>query len=93
MHEQGLKPYSNELVPFIMKGRWRSCNMFTIYKEDFPALRCESVRICISKYGVREKAMCYSIDSIDESTLTHQQEIEARIWADMNDGITGKTYR
>lgn len=91
--ERGLKLYDNSLAPGIMKGHWRTENKVTIYKTECPNLPNNSLRICLSGYGIGNQSMFYSIDSITPNGLTREDEVEVKIWQDMNDGIVGKTYR
>lgn len=90
--ERGLKPYDGSLCPGMMKGHWRTENRMTIYKTECPGLPDNSLRIRMSGYGIGDKAMFYTIDGIEFNSLTREDEREAKIWQDMNDGIVGKTY-
>ena len=89
---RGLKPYDGSLCPGMMKGHWRTDNRMTIYKTECPGLPDNSLRIHLSTYGIGDKAMFYTIDDIEFNSLTREDEREAKIWQDMNDGVVGKTY-
>lgn len=90
---RGLKPYDGSLLPGWKKGHWRTENRLTINKNECPNLPSNSLRIRMSGYGIGDKAMFYSIDGIEFNPLTCDEEREAKIWQDMNDGIVGKTYQ
>lgn len=94
LQEQGLKAHNDELVPGY-KGAWRTEQKMTIYKSETHSAfwGSESLRIKFSKYGVGDKAMYYSIDDLELSALNKEQERDARIWADLNDGIVGREYK
>ena len=89
---RGLKPYDGSLCPGIMKGHWRTENRVTIYKAECPGLPDNSLRIYLSVYGIGNNRMFYTIDGIELNQLTREDEREAKIWQDVNDGIMGKTY-
>ena len=89
---RGLKPYDGSLLPGWEKGHWHTENRVTIYKTECPGLPDNSLRICLSGFGIGDKAMFYTIDGIEFNSLTREDEREAKIWQDMNDGIVGKTY-
>lgn len=90
--ERGLKPYDGSVYVGIMKGHWQSQNKLTIYKTECPNLPDNSLCIYLSGYGIGDKAMFYTIDGIEFNPLTREDEREAKIWQDLNDGIVGKTY-
>lgn len=90
--ERRLKPYDGSVYVGIMKGHWQSRNRLTIYKTNCPKLPSSSLRIYLSGYGIRDKIMFYTIDGVEFNPLTREEEREAKIWQDMNDGIEGKTY-
>ena len=91
--ERGLKPYDGSLCPGMMKGHWRTDNHMTIYKTECPELPDNSLRIYLSVYGIGNKPMFYGIDGIELNQLTRDDEREARIWQDLNNGIVGKAYQ
>ena len=94
LQEQGLKAHNDELVPGY-KGAWRTEQKMTIYKSETHSAfwGSESLRIKFSKYGVGDKAMYYSIEELELNAQNREQERDARIWADLNDGIVGREYK
>jgi len=94
MQEKGLQPHNGELVPSF-EGAWKSAQKTVIYKSETTSnfWGCECLTVIVSRYGKGDKAMYYSIDGLDMSQLTKEQERDARIWADLNDGIVGKEYQ
>jgi len=94
LQEQGLKAHNDELVPGY-KGAWRTEQKMTIYKTETHSAfwGSESLRIKFSKYGVGDKAMYYSIEELELNAQNREQERDARIWADLNDGIVGREYK
>ena len=94
LQEQGLQPHNGELVPGF-EGAWKSTQKTVIYKSDTNSnfWGFESLTVSVSRYGKGDKAMYYSIDALDLSQLTKEQGRDARIWADLNDGIVGKEYQ
>jgi len=94
LQEQGLKAHNGELVPGY-KGAWRTEQKMTIYKSETHSAfwGSESLRIKFSKYGVGDKAMYYSIEELELNAQNREQERDARIWADLNDGIVGREYK
>ena len=94
LQENGLQPYNGELVPGF-EGAWKSTQKTVIYKSETNSnfWGFESLTVSVSRYGKGDKAMYYSIDTLDLSQLTKEQERDARIWADLNDGIVGREYK
>lgn len=94
LQENGLQPHNGELVPGF-DGAWKSTQKTVIYKSETNSnfWGSESLTISVSIYGKGDKAMYYSIDALDLSQLTKEQERDAHIWADLNDGIVGKDYK
>jgi len=94
LQEQGLKAHNDELVPGY-KGAWRTEQKMTIYKTETHSAfwGSENLRIKFSKYGVGDKAMYYSIEELELNAQNREQERDARIWADLNDGIVGREYK
>lgn len=94
LQEQGLKAHNEELVPGY-KGAWQTEQKMTIYKTETHSAfwGFESLRIKFSKYGVGDKAMYYSIEEFELNAQNREQERDAHIWADLNDGIVGREYK
>lgn len=94
MQENGLQAHNDELVPGF-EGAWKSTQNTVIYKSETNSnfWGFESLTVSVSRYGKGDKAMYYSIDALDLSQLTKEQERDARIWADLNDGIVGREYK
>lgn len=94
MQENGLQPHNGELVPGF-EGAWKSTQKTVIYKSETNSnfWGFESLTVSVSRYGKGDKAMYYSIDALDLSQLTKEQGRDARIWADLNDGIVGREYK
>jgi len=94
LQEQGLQPHNGELVTGY-QGAWKSTQKTVIYKSETNSnfWGFESLTVCVSRYGKGGKTMYYSIDALDLNQLTREQESDARIWADLNDGIVGKKYK
>lgn len=94
MQENGLQAHNGELVPGF-EGAWKSTQKMVIYKSETNSnfWGFESLTVSVSRYGKGDKAMYYSIDALDLSQLTKEQGRDARIWADLNDGIVGKEYQ
>ena len=94
LQENGLHPHNGELVPGF-EGAWKSTQKTVIYKSETNSnfWGFESMTVSVSRYGKGDKAMYYSIDTLDLSQLTKEQGRDARIWSDLNDGIVGKEYQ
>lgn len=90
--ERGLKPYDGSLLPGWEKGHWHTENRMTIYKTECPGLPDNSLHIYLSFYGIGNKRMFYGIYGIELNFLTREDEREAKIWEELNDGIVGKMY-
>lgn len=83
--EKGLRPYNGEaILPGFRKGHFKIKNQFTIYKTECEHIEDNSLCIIFSKYGVGNTEMYFTVDSIETSGLTKEEELRAKMWADMN---------
>ena len=89
---RGLKPYDGSLLSGWEKGHWHTENRVTIYKAECPRLPDNRLRIYLSVYGIGNKRMFYGIGGIELNSMTREEEVRAKIWKDINNGIVGKTY-
>ena len=94
LQEQGLQPHNGELVPGF-DGAWKATQKTVIYKSETNSnfWGIESLTVSVSRYGKGDKAMYYSIEEFELNTQNREQERDARIWADLNDGIVGREYK